>query len=296
MSVGLTVARSMGYRVVVAASSGNAGAAAAAYAARAGLHAIVTTTASVPPVIRAQITATGATLAVYSSAAARNDATRRLVDEFGCFPLTNFVDPGPGSNTFAIEGYKSIAYELARDAPDVRCVVVPTSRADLVAGIARGYAELTASGQLPAAPRLVIAEPESGSAFVTAMSRPRVEQETTRVERASSAAFSIGSDAANYQGLQALWASGGHAVGVSERQILAEYDRLRGEGLWVEASAATAVYAARAEMTSKEQVVAIISAGGIKDPQLLPEQTDGHAAIVDPEPDRLMDGIRRIRT
>lgn len=295
MSVGVTAARSAGYRVVVAASSGNAGAAVAAYAARAGLHAIVTTTSAVPPAIRAQITATGATLAIYTSAAGRNEATRRLVDDFGCFPLTNFVDPGPGSNTLAIEGYKSIAYELARDAPNAGCIVVPTSRADLVAGIARGYAELSSSGQLTVAPQLVIAEPTSGSAFAMAMGLPRAEQETIRVERSESAAFSIGSDVANFQGLCALWASGGHAVGVHEQDLLGEYDRLRREGLWVEASAATAVYAARAETMSHAQVIAIVSAGGTKDPGLLRRSVDGDSTPVNRDAADVMADVGRAR-
>lgn len=218
------------------------------------------------------------------SVARRNRASRQLVDDFGCYPLTNYVDPGPGSNTFAIEGYKSIAYELARDAPHAQCVVVPTSRADLVAGIARGYAELRMSGHLTATPRLVIAEPTSGSAFTRAMGRPRAEQETTQVERGTSAAFSIGSDVANYQGLHALWMSGGHAVEVSEGDLLQEYDRLRRKGIWVEASAATAVRAARGEVSSAGPVVAVVTAGGAKDPELLERGVDDQSTLIDPSP------------
>lgn len=275
MSVGVTAALAADSRVVVAASSGNAGAALAAYAARAGLHAIITTTSSVPRAIRNQIIATGATLAVYSSAADRNRVTRQLVETHGCFPLTNYVDPGPGSNTFAIEGYKSIAYELARDAPQTQAVVVPTSRADLVAGIARGYAELVAAGLLDRMPRLVIAEPASGAAFAAAIGLPRPEQQRLTVERGYSAAFSIGSDVANFQGLEALWNSDGYAVAVDEDQLLGEYDRLRLAGMWVEASAATAVYAARS-IAASERTVAVVSAGGGKDPDLL-----GRNSVVD---------------
>lgn len=98
MSVGVTAARLASCDVVVAASSGNAGAAAAAYAARAGLRAIVTTTAAIPSATRAQIVAAGATLAIYSSASASSQA-RRGCGRWRCVAVGSHgarVGPGLG--------------------------------------------------------------------------------------------------------------------------------------------------------------------------------------------------------
>lgn len=280
MAVGVSAALLAGSPIVVAASSGNAGASVAAYAARAGLSAIVTTTSAVPTAIRAQITATGAMLAVFESAALRNEATRRLVEDFGCFPLTNYVDPGPGSNTYAIEGLKSLAYELAREVPQADAIVVPTSRADLVSGIARGYAELRAAGLIQRSPRLLVAEPVTGAAFSAAvLESGRHARERTHVERRDSPAFSIGSDVANFQGLHALELTAGTAVSVGVADLMAEYDLLRRHGLWVEAAAATAVRAARREAESGRTVVAIVSAGGLKDPELLTDRTAAEVTV-----------------
>ncbi|SDS53690.1 Pyridoxal-phosphate dependent enzyme [Jiangella sp. DSM 45060] len=177
MAAAVATARASSSTTVIAASSGNAGASAAAYAARAGLRCIVVTTSSLPPVIHAQILAAGA-----------------------------------GGHPYAVEGLKSVAYEVARDLGDtLGAVVVPTSRADLLAG--------------------------------------------------------TGSDVANWQGLQALWNSGS-AAAVDEADFLAEQRRAAAQGLFLEASSAVALAAAR-RLPSDGAVVAIGTASGIKDIDLV---------------------------
>lgn len=270
MAAAVATARAGGSTTVIAASSGNAGASAAAYAARAGLRCIVVTTSSLPPVIHAQILAAGAVVVGFPDSVARNNVMRRAVDELGWFPLTNYVEPGAGGHPYAVEGLKSVAYELARDLGDtLGAVVVPTSRADLLAGIGRGFAELVAAGLLRAAPRLVAAEPSASAAYVRALAKTgRAAQERTEIPYVSTAAFSIGSDVANWQGLQALWNSGGSAVAVDEADFLAEQRRAAAQGLFLEASSAVALAAAR-RLPSDGAVVAIGTASGIKDIDLV---------------------------
>src|SRR5262249_48958311 len=142
----------------------------AAYAARAGLRCVVLTTPAIPAVLAGQITAFGAALVAYQDTAARDAMMAAAVAELGWYPLTSCGTPGAGSNTYAIEGYKSIAYELARAlGAAFAAVVVPTSRADLLAGIERGLRELVKAGLLPRMPRLIAAETATAAAFSAAL-------------------------------------------------------------------------------------------------------------------------------
>ncbi|MFE0381034.1 pyridoxal-phosphate dependent enzyme [Streptomyces inhibens] len=269
MAVGLAAAVAAGADTVVAASSGNAGAAAAAYAARAGLRCVVFTNDAVPAGLRAQIDALGGERVVHrGTAAERNAAMARAVEERGWYPLTSYSSPSPGGNPYANEGYKSVAYELARDFSGRRIdtVVVPTSRADLLAGIGRGFRELAAAGLIAREPRLVAAEPAASAPYTAALRHPdRADQERTRVVDGPTVAFSLGEERPCWQGLDALWRSSGTAMAVTDDAIMAEYRRLAAEGLIVEPSSAVGVAVARELVGGPETlVVAIGTATGMK--------------------------------
>ncbi|MEV0372430.1 pyridoxal-phosphate dependent enzyme [Streptomyces sp. NPDC050636] len=269
MAVGLAAAVAAGADTVVAASSGNAGAAAAAYAARAGLRCVVFTNEGVPAGLRAQIDALGAERVVHrGTMAERNAAMAQAVEERGWYPLTSFSSPSPGGNPYANEGYKSVAYELARDFAGRRidAVVAPTSRADLLAGIGRGFRELTAAGLLTEVPRLVAAEPAPSAPFTAALSHAdRATQERTRVVNGPTVAFSLGEERPCWQGLDALWRTGGAAVAVSDEATMAEHRRLAAEGLIMEPSSAVGVAVARDLVTAPDSlVIAIGTATGLK--------------------------------
>ncbi|MEW1657289.1 pyridoxal-phosphate dependent enzyme [Streptomyces sp. NPDC093707] len=269
MSVGVAAALAAGADTVVAASSGNAGASAAAYAARAGLRCVVFTTDAVPAGLRAQIDALGAErVVVPGGGEARNVAMTEAVAERGWYPLTSFAASRPGSNPYGNEGYKSVAYELARDFAGrrIEAVVVPTSRGDLLAGIARGFRELAEAGLIAAMPRLVVAEATPAAPFTAALRlADRAEQERVRVEAGPSVAFSLGGDRPCWQGLDALWRTGGTAVAVDDEVALAEHRRLAAEGVLLEPSSAVSVAVARdLEVAPGALVVAIGTATGMK--------------------------------
>ncbi|KOG66161.1 pyridoxal-5'-phosphate-dependent protein subunit beta [Streptomyces griseoflavus] len=269
MAVGVAAAVETGADTVCAASSGNAGAAAAAYAGRAGLRCVVFTTESVPPALAAQIDLLGAEqVRCAGGFPERNAAMARAVAEHGWYPLTSYSSPSPGGNPYANEGYKSVAYELARDFAGRRigAVVAPTSRADLLAGIERGFRELAAAGLVSATPRMIAAEPAGAAPFTAALRHAdRAAQERTRVESHPTAAFSLGENSPCWQGLDALWRSGGTAVAVAEKEFLAEQHRLAQQGLLLEASSAVAVSVARRMLREQpELVVAIGTATGMK--------------------------------
>jgi threonine synthase len=276
MAVGVAAARQAGADTVVVASSGNAGAAAAAFAARAGLHCVVLT-ASATGVQAAQTRALGAALVALPDRATRNETMAVAVRELGWYPLTNYVLPVAGDNPYGIEGYKSIAYELARDrGSDIDVVVVPTSGADVLAGIERGYRELAAAGLVDRVPRLVAAETATAAAFSAALRHAdRAAQERTRVPWRSSPARSIGSTEPTWQGLNALWRTGGDAVALEVDDYMDEHRTLPATtGLFFEPATAVAIRAARRLVhDGVREVVALGTGSGLKglgDPVPLP--------------------------
>ncbi|MFD7238961.1 pyridoxal-phosphate dependent enzyme [Streptomyces syringium] len=267
MSVGVAAAVAAGADTVTAASSGNAGAAAAAYAARAGLRCVVFTTDEVPEPLRAQIDALGAVRVVRKDSSARNAAMGEAVERFGWYPLTSFASPSPGGNAYANEGYKSVAYEIARDFGDrVAAVVVPTSRADLLSGIERGFRELRTAGLLARVPRLVAAEPDAAAPFTAALARSApAEQERTSVPYRPSPAFSLGEERPTWQGLDALRRSNGSAVAVPTEVFMAEHQSLGAQGLFLEPSSAVGVAVARRWVREHGGlVIAVGTATGLK--------------------------------
>src|SRR5207249_1441686 len=119
----VTHAVETGARVITISSTGDHGASTAAYAARAGLPCVIFTLASVPETMKTLMQAYGAAVVACPSSESRWDLMRQGIERFGWYPTSGFVTPPVGSNPWGVEGYKTIAYELAEDlgwtAPDV---------------------------------------------------------------------------------------------------------------------------------------------------------------------------------
>ena len=159
-SLAISWARALGRRGVAVSSSGNAGATAAAYAARAGMPCIVFTTRSFPGPMLRFMRSFGALVVAAPSAPERWTLNRLVSDQWGFLPVSNLSNPPLGSHPVAIEGCKTIAYELVEDlggaAPDV--VIIPVAYGDSISGIYRGFRDLVEAGVLERLPRLVAAE------------------------------------------------------------------------------------------------------------------------------------------
>lgn len=296
-AVAVTKARESGATTVAVASTGNHGAAAAAYAARAGLECVVLTLTSVPSTMKTLMQAYGARVVALAEPRARWDLLRRGVEELGWTPLSGFMDPPAGSNPFGVEGYKTIAYEIVRDlgrAPTA--IVIPAAYGDGLAGVQRGFEDLVALGKVDRVPRLVAAEPLGpyAAALADGFDPGR------RLEPRSSVAFSITTPVATFQGYDALHRSGGCAVALTDDEIMeAQLALARAEGLYLEASAATALAALpplvkRGELGPQDSVVLLGTSTGLKD-------VAATAALLDPVPaigpslGELEDAIGRLR-
>jgi threonine synthase len=269
--VAVSSAKRMGAGVVVSSSSGNAGAAAAAYAAKAGLPCVVFVFDGAPAAMLTQIEAYGATVVAVEHMADRWTLMEHAVRTYGWFPTSPFFGPVVGSNPFGIEGYKTLAYEIAEqmnwEVPD--WCVLPVCYGDALIGMWRGFEDMIAFGWTTRMPRMVAAEVHGslGAALAEGGDAPpdmRPNQVTVAV--------SIEATRSTFQALDVLRRSGGAAVTVGNDEILQWQRALaREEGLFVEASSAAAVAAVerlrrQARIGTQDTVVALLTAAGLKDP------------------------------
>jgi threonine synthase len=269
--VAVNHALAIGARVITISSTGNHGASTAAYAARAGLPCVIFTLASVPDTMKTLMQAYGAAVVACPTAEARWQLMRQGVERLGWYPTSGFVMPPVGSNPWGVEGYKTIAYEIAEDlgwtAPDV--VVVPSAYSDGLYGVWKGWSELGQLGLVKTLPRMVAAEPFGPLAH--ALERRLDAPEVVEAPQPS-VAFSIASRYGTWQGLAALRESGGEGVRITDEGIFEAQRALgREEGLFVEPSSAAALtavmqLAARRALPPDATVVVVLTSSGLKDP------------------------------
>ena len=269
-SVAVSWAASIGAGVIATSSSGNAGAAAASYAARAGLPCVVLTFKGAAGPMVEQIRATGAMVLECADKVDRWRILSAAVDRFRWFPTSPFFGPTAGSNPIGIEGYKTLAYEIAEEldwrVPD--WCVLPVCYGDALFGLWKGFDEMRRWGWTDRVPRLVAAE-VSGSLSSGLSSEAPMPPAIER--NAGSVAISIDIPRSTAQALLALRRTDGIAATLEDGAILGAQAALAREtGLFVEASSAAAFAAvdrlgADGTIGRGDTVVAIATASGLKD-------------------------------
>jgi threonine synthase len=268
----VSMARALGARVIGSSSSGNAGAAVAAYAARAGLPCVVFTTKGAAGPMVTQMRSYGAMVFECADKADRWTLLTEAVERFGWYPTTAYFGPAVGSNPYGIEGYKTIAYEIAEaldwTVPD--WCVLPVCYGDALYGMWKGFCELRALGWIDRVPRFAAAE-ISGSLEAALASGAAMPPERRRNE--PTIAPSIGADQGTLQALAVLRATNGAAVTIDNAEMDDWQARLaRATGLYAE-PASVAPFAAIARLRAAgtiardARVVALLTAGGLKDPE-----------------------------
>lgn len=267
----LTMAKRFGAKVIASSSSGNAGAAAAAYAAKAGIPCIVFTFVGSAGPLVLQMRAYGAMVVMVADKADRWRLQSLGVRELGWYPTSPFFGPVVGSNPYGMEGYKTIAFEIAEafdwQAPD--WCVLPVCYGDALYGMWKGFEELKALGWTDRTPRFVAAE-VSGSLSAALSSGDPMPPEVAR--NAPSIATSIGAAQATVQALDVLRRSNGAAVTVGDDEMRRWAVTLAAkEGIWPEASSAAPFAAieklqANGTIKTNERCVALLTASGLKDP------------------------------
>ncbi|MBI3663355.1 MAG: threonine synthase [Acidobacteria bacterium] len=261
-------AREYGCETIAAASTGNAATALACIAAASGVRAVVFVPASVPEAKLVQMLCYGAqVLPVEGTYDDAFELCLAACREFGWYNRNTALNP------FTIEGKKTAALEIAADlrpdCPDA--VLVPTGDGVILAGVAKGFADLQRCGLIRSVPRLIAVQPEGSAAIVNAL---RTQADTiTPVAGAASVADSLTVQAPRnaLQCLRAIRASGGGGVTVSDDAIIRTIAELaRWTGVFAEPAGAAALAGLHVALEQgivarDERVVLLVTGAGLKD-------------------------------
>ncbi|RUV06011.1 MULTISPECIES: pyridoxal-phosphate dependent enzyme [unclassified Mesorhizobium] len=265
----------IGASTVAVASTGNAGVSTAAYAARAGLECVVVTTPQITPNWRRALETHGARIIATAHPDDRWKLVREMARRGEWYPVTNYLTPPVGSNPFGVDGYRAIAFELylqlGQAAPTD--IVVPTSRGDLIWGIAKGYVDLQAAGLIRSLPRVHAVEP------LPRIARALAGQGMTGSCPGSTSMVSISGDTVTYQSLKALEMTRSSAVAVTDAEVAADQALLGREGLYLERSSVAAFSGlrrllAQCAVPRDARVVLLATSHGYKEEALYPAHLD----------------------
>jgi threonine synthase len=271
VSVALTKARELGFKVASCASTGNLANSVAAHAARAGMQSVVFIPADLE---RAKVVTTavygGQLIAVNGN---YDDVNRLCAELAGEHPDWAFVNINV--RTYYAEGSKTLAFEVAEqlgwEAPDH--VVVPIGSGSQLCKIAKGFSELHKVGLLdgaePPPVRVSGAQADGCSPVARAFSE---DADFIRPVRPKTIAKSlaIGDPADGLYALDVVRASGGAVGSVSDSEIVDAIRLLaRTEGIFAETAggvtiATLAKLAAQGVVKRDERVVAFVTGVGLK--------------------------------
>jgi len=263
-TVSVSIGRLLGAPGMVAITTGNHGASMVAYSARAGVPAIALCSPHSDGIHRAMISVCGGTAIVCEDP---GPILRHLVHDCGWFPATSMGE-SDAPNPFGVEGCKTIAYEVCDDLqglPDV--VLVPAASGDLLYGVYKGFRELADLGFTKGCPRMIGCQAVGAAPLALAVHSHL--QEVPILPNPTTVALSVGDATSGKHALEAVAASKGDVLTVSDAEILEAQRCLAANGLLVEAAAATTVAALASGVRSgavgaRERVVCLLTGAGVK--------------------------------
>ena len=267
-SVAVSVAPRFGKTAITASSSGNAGSATAAYAARAGMDCVIFTVSEFPEVMKAQMSVYGTKMIAVPTTADRWKMVDMLSSEYGWFTTAGFSAIPIGSNPYAVDGYKTLGFEICEQlgwtVPDA--VVIP-SGADLLWGAWKGFVEFHQAGYVDRKPRIIAAE--TFGPLKNALAKHLDYPET--VPFGPTVAISVGVPYSTYLFLKALRDSDGDAedAGGDEAIMDMQLKLAALEGIYAEASSTQSLAVVKrmredGRIGEHDRIVAVLTSSGLK--------------------------------
>ncbi|MHB1171747.1 MAG: threonine synthase [Lacisediminihabitans sp.] len=222
-AVGVARAAELGVERLAMPTNGNAGAAWAAYTARAGIKATIVMPTDAPSITRSESVFAGADVTLVNGLI--SDAGRmvaQLVAQGGVFDASTLKEP------YRIEGKKTMGLEIAEQlgwrVPDV--IVYPTGGGVGLIGIYKALRELQTMGWIgPAMPRLVSVQAEGCDPIVQAYDRGEDDIQTQQDTRTVAFGINVPSPLGGRLVLEAVRATNGIAVSVSDENLLGYISR-----------------------------------------------------------------------
>ncbi len=269
VSVALTRARELGFKVAACASTGNLANSVAAHAAHAGMKSVVCIPSNLE---MAKVVTTAVFGGVLVAVSGNYDDVNRLCAELASeHPTWAFVNVNVRS--YYAEGSKTLAFEVAEQlgwtAPDH--VVVPIASGSQLTKVAKGFRELHKVGLLDQEPHVRISGAQAaGCAPVAEAFEAGVDFVRPVKPTGIAKSLAIGNPADGTYALDEVRRSGGAVAAVTDREIVDGIRLLaRTEGVFAETAGGVtvAVLAKLARMgvvKPKERVVAFITGNGLK--------------------------------
>jgi threonine synthase len=270
-AVGVSRAAELGIRSVAMPTNGNAGAAWAAYCARAGMRSLIVMPVDAPAVNRAECAVVGAELHLVDgliSDAGRLVAAAVKADD-------NLFDASTLKEPYRIEGKKTIGLEIAEQLgwslPDV--IMCPTGGGVGLIAVYKALQELRELGWIEGAfPRMVAVQAAGCAPIVTAFNEGARESVAWPDAKTVAFGVTVPKPLGDFLVLDAVYATGGTAVAVSDEDILAaEREAAQVEGTFACPEGAACFAAARhlvesGWLSASESVVVLNTGTGVKYP------------------------------
>jgi threonine synthase len=267
-AVGVSRAAELGVAAIAMPTNGNAGAAWSVYAARAGLRSLVVMPAAAPAITRAECTAAGAEL--YLVDGLIGDAGKLVAAAVAGRP--GYQDVSTLREPYRIEGKKTMGLEIAEQLgwrlPSV--IVYPTGGGVGIIGIYKALRELLELGWVAGdLPRLVAVQSTGCAPIVRAFQAGAAVSEPWPDPKTVAFGITVPKALGDFLILEALYATGGIAVAVTDEALLAdqrEVARLEGTFICPEGAACiTAVRELRDSgwLSGSDQVVVLNTGSGL---------------------------------
>jgi threonine synthase len=274
-AVGVSRAAELGVRAIAMPTNGNAGAAWAAYAARAGMRSLIVMPAGAPVITRAACVAAGAEL--YLVDGLIGDAGRLVADALA--RRSGYQNVATLNEPYRIEGKKTMGLEIAEQLgwrmPGV--IVYPAGGGVGIIGIHKALRELLELGWVRGdLPRLVAVQPAGCAPIVKAFRAGAGEAEPWPDARTVAFGLTVPKPLGDFLILEALYATGGTAVAVTDEALLAgQREAARLEGCFVcpeGAACFTAVRELRESgwLSEADEVVVLNTGTGLIYPETVP--------------------------
>lgn len=265
-AVDLTVARELGAKGIVLASTGNMAASCSCYAAAAKMPCFIFVPEDTPASKLSQAISYGGRIVqikgTYSQAAA---LAEKVAGELGFYL--------GGDYAYRVEGQKTAAFELIDQlfyrVPEM--VMIPIGCGTNVAAYAKGFSEYQQLGFIDSIPQLIGVQATGASSVVNAVNAGSHEIKALPSIETIAGAIAVNYPLDGVKALEGIYKSGGTALAVSDREMLeAQYLLAKEEGLFVEVSSASSIAAlknlAQQQDIKGKTIVCVMTGGGLKDP------------------------------
>jgi threonine synthase len=278
MATAVSMAKELGVKKLAAPSAGNAAGALAAYAARAGLEAFIFMPRDTPRANVVECEQTGAQVTLMDGLITDCGAeVGRRKDAEGWFDVSTLKEP------YRVEGKKTLGYEVAEqlkwNLPDV--IIYPTGGGTGLIGMWKAFDEMEEMGWIGSKrPRMVTVQAAGCAPMVRAFEEGKRFADEFPNAATTASGLRVPKAIGDFLILDALRASGGTAVSVTDEELLAATKEIgAAEGIFCAPEGAACLPALRqlidtGEVTVGDRVVLFNTGSGVKYMESFEPQTN----------------------